>query len=187
MPELNNPRLILTPTDKNFLLSEPDALIQSLKNTNFIDEETGIADQHRCFSIGDDFLHQVTFLGCSPTLFSDDDSQDVFISIACYPEIQFFNSSAIPPPRCPHCQKTDKNWQQYRQHWDENKYSKDTCPNCGKEFSFREMKWKKNGGYARFVIQIHGIQEQLAIPNPQFIETLQQLTQTDWEYFFAAP
>jgi len=185
MPELFNPRLVLTPVDKpgpSFNLSE---LTRQLQQLNFLAELKTTEAQYQCYEIGEDFLHQISFLGCSPTLFSDQNDQDTFISIIEHDDIAFSHSSEIPPPRCPHCQKTDKNWKQYQQQWDDNKNSTVSCPSCGKTFSFTEMKWKKNGGYGRLLIQVHGVQENLAVPNPAFLDALKQITETEWEYFFA--
>jgi len=186
MPNLNTPRLILTPVNNQFTVSKPDIFIQALLTLRFIGHELTVSENYRCFEIGDDFLHQITFLGCSPTLFSaDNQDNDTFISIAQHQDIQFGFSSAIPPARCPHCRKTDKNWQQYFQRWDNKPDTKETCPNCNEMFRFSDMRWKKNGGYGKLFIQIHGVQEQLAIPNQSFMDELQSITHTDWKYFFA--
>jgi len=185
MPEIHNPRLVLTPVDHTLVASKLDELINYLQQQEFISGSAEIVAEHRCYSIGENFLYQVSFLGCSPTLFSDDGDQDIFISIIEHSDVSFAFSSEIPPPRCPHCQKTDKSWRQYFQHWTENKNKQEICPNCGDAFSFVDMKWKKNGGYGKCFIQVHGVQENLAVPNPAFLQSLQQFTQTEWEYFFA--
>ena len=186
MPELKNPRLVLTPVIKNKLTFSRSDLIKQLQQCHFLAELKNEEAQYQCFEIGEDFLHQVSFLGCSPTLFSDKNDQDIFISIVEHDDIVFSNSSEVPPPRCPHCHKTDKNWKEYYQQWTDDKDSLTTCPNCEKTFSFSEMKWKKNGGYGRLLIQIHGIQEQLAIPNQILLDELEKITNTRWVYFFAS-
>ncbi|MDH5425502.1 MAG: hypothetical protein OEY29_10930 [Gammaproteobacteria bacterium] len=187
MLNLNTPRLILSPQQNEFSLSNIKLFISKLSELDFIGSELGPSADYQCFETGDDFLHQITFLGCSPTLFSADNSDDskTFISIAQHQQIQFANSSPLPPARCPHCQKTDKNWPLYLQHWSDNNDSFESCPNCHKDFNFTQMKWKKNAGYGQLFIQIHGIQEQLAVPNQIFMDELQSLTHTPWEYFFA--
>ena len=186
MPNLNSPRLILTPVDNQFILNKTDVFIQALSELKFIDHELTSSEHYRCFEIGDDFLHQVTFLGCSPTLYSASNADDnTFISITQNNNIQFGHSSSVPPPRCPYCRKTDKKWPQYFQHWNDNLDAEEICPSCNKTFKFSEMKWKKNGGFGKLFIQIHGVQEQLAVPNQSFMDALQSITHTDWEYFFA--
>lgn len=186
MPNLNSPRLILTPEDNQFVLKDIGSLIQALTDLKFIDHELAPAKNYRCFEMGDDFLHQITFLGCSPTLFSSDNqTDDTFISIGQHEHIVFGNSSGIPPARCPHCRKTNKSWPQYLERWKHHPQTKEQCPDCDKSFNFSEMKWKRNGGYGKLLIQIHGVQEQLAVPNQSFIDALQSITQTNWEYFFA--
>ena len=186
MPNLNSPRLILTPIDNQFILSNIEVFIQALSALKFIGRELTSSENYRCFEIGDDFLHRITFLGCSPTLFSANNTDsDTFISIAQNQHVQFGHSSTIPPARCPHCRKTDKSWQQYFQRWNKNSGAEETCPNCNETFNFSDMKWKKNGGYGKLFIQIHGVQEQLAIPNQSFMDELQSITHTNWEYFFA--
>lgn len=187
MLNLNTPRLILTPQKNEFYVNDMGSLISQLTDHHFLSDELQTSDNYRCFETGDDFLHQITFLGCSPTLLAADDSDELktFISIAQHDTIQFANSSPIPPARCPHCQKTDKEWPHYLQHWTNNYFHNETCPNCHQDFQFTQMKWKKNGGYGQLFIQIHGVQEQLAIPNQNFIDELQKITQTNWEYFFS--
>jgi hypothetical protein len=184
MLNLNTPRLILSPQLNEFSLTDIELFISRLTAQHFLGDELEPVNNYRCFETGEDFLHQITFLGCSPTLFSDDELK-TFISIAQHDSIQFGNSSPIPPARCPHCKKTDKNWPQYLQRWTDNAESTENCPQCKKDFHFTQMKWKRNGGYGQLFIQIHGIQEQLAIPNQSFIDELQLITNTNWEYFFA--
>lgn len=186
MPELNTPRLILTPVDRSIRFEDERSIIDELRRIGFINNEINVVDNHHCFDFGENFLHQITFLGCSPTLYSDDPaSQDVFISIILHPAIAFAYSSETPPPRCPHCHKTDKNWKQYLKNWQQQADIKETCPNCEQPFHFTEMIWKKNGGYGKLLIQIHGVQEQLAIPNPSLLDTLAAFTDSKWNYFFA--
>jgi len=188
MPNLNSPRLILSPEKTNFYFSDFERLLAQLLAAEFIGKELDSAGNYRCFDLGESFLHQITFLGCSPTIYSDADpeNRDIFVSIAQHDLIQFAHSSSMPPARCPHCHKTDSNWQQYFQHWTESAELTETCPQCGKKFHFTEMKWKKNGGYGRLLIQIHGIQEQLAIPNQILLDELEKITNTRWVYFFAS-
>jgi len=187
MLNLNTARLILTPQDNAFILKDIMPFISELAAEKFLSNELECSNDYLCFETGDDFLHQITFLGCSPTLYATDDTGDnkTFISIKQHNEIQFANSSAIPPARCPHCRKTDKNWSQYLKNWQQSPQSNESCPHCQQAFNFSEMKWKKNGGYGKLLIQIHGIQEQLAVPNQIFLDHLHALTNTHWEYFFA--
>jgi len=187
MPNLNTARLILTPQDSEFILKDIKPFISQLSSEKFLADSLECDNDYLCFETGEDFLHQITFLGCSPTLYATDDAEQnkTFISIKQHNEIQFANSSAIPPARCPHCQKTDKNWPQYLQNWQQSAQTNETCPHCHKVFQFSEMKWKKNGGYGKLLIQIHGVQEQLAVPNQSFLDHLKTLTDTGWEYFFA--
>lgn len=187
MLNLETPRLLLSPQLNDFNLSNIDLFITQLTELDFLGNELEASENYRCFETGEDFLHQISFLGCSPTLFANDENEELktFISIAQHNEIKFGNSSPIPPARCPHCNKTDKNWPQYLQHWENKPDTLENCPQCKEDFSFTQMKWKKNGGYGQLFIQIHGIQEQLAIPNQAFIDKLQLITETNWEYFFA--
>lgn len=186
MTSLNNPRLVLTPKDKTGSLSDFPDLISSLIGSGFIGQKRNCEEAYDCYETGDDFLHQVTFLGCSPTLINDSTGEnEIFVSIYQSDEIIFAHSSDVPPPRCPHCNKSDKNWRLHFQQWQSDKLSLSTCPNCRTEFPFTKMKWKKNGGYGKLLIQIHGVQEQLAVPNPQFLDMLQQISGTSWEFFFA--
>ena len=187
MPNLNSPRLILSPENIKFSLPDYGLLISQLLAAEFLGNELESPGKYHCFDLGENFLHLITFLGCSPTIFSDDDSQDkdIFISIVQHDAIKFAHSSSVPPARCPHCNKTDKNWQQYFKHWTDNSGTTASCPQCGESFNFTEMKWKKNGGYGKLLIQIHGVQEQLAVPNQALLDELEKNTNTKWIYFFA--
>ena len=187
MINLESPRLILSPQTKEFYFTDLENFLRQLTELKFLGSKLITNNHYHCFDIGDNFLHQISYLGCSPTLFSaqESDLQTTFTSIVQHDNIQFAHSSSIPPARCPHCNKTDKNWPLYQQHWENNSDSIETCPHCQQSFSFTDMKWKKNGGYGRLFIQVHGIQEQLAIPNQTFLAELATLTKTDWNYFFA--
>ena len=187
MLNLESPRLILTPQENNFNLADLEPFITQLTGQHFLGCELDTNNNYRCFETGEDFLHQITFLGCSPTLFVNNESDvlKTFISIAQHNVIQFGNSSPIPPARCPHCKKTEKAWPDYLQHWSTDNSTLENCTHCQKDFHFTQMKWKKNGGYGQLLIQIHGIQEHLAVPNQIFINELEAFTKTNWEYFFA--
>lgn len=188
MPNVNSPRLILSPEDIEFSLTDVNHFVKQLANLKLISSELKPVENYHCFDLGEDFLHLITYLGCSPTIYNTDDSSDndTFISIAQHETIQFALSSAIPPARCPHCHKTDKNWSDYFQRWIDNPLTLESCPQCNNSFRFTEMKWKKNGGYGKLFLQIHGIQEQLAIPNQTLLDDLEAFTNTRWIYFFAA-
>lgn len=187
MPALNNPRLILTPRQKDFQTDNMDNLISQLKEANFIGMELNPAEDFRCFEFGDDYLHMISYLGCSPAVTSLNEAgeNESFISIKQFEQIQFGFSSSVPPARCPHCNKTEKNWQQLWQHWQHDPAIVHECAHCHSSFHFTDMKWKKNGGTGSLLLQVHGIQEHLAVPAPALTELLQQTTGTAWHYFFA--
>ncbi|MDH5518765.1 MAG: hypothetical protein OEY36_13260 [Gammaproteobacteria bacterium] len=184
MPSSDNPRLILTPQPNEFILAETASFISALTELKFLGALLYESNSESSFECGDDFLHKISFLGCSPTLYSDAGS-DLIIRVLQSSQLQFFHCHSMPPPRCPHCQKTDKNWSDIYQLWQQNNNAVSVCPHCQKEFNFSNMKWKKNGGYGKLLIQIHGIQEQLAVPNQTFLSELEATTDTCWEYFFA--
>ncbi|MDH5391641.1 MAG: hypothetical protein OEY11_00515 [Gammaproteobacteria bacterium] len=184
MLKLNSPRLILTPIENEFSLADTTCFISALKRIKFLGPELTPSASQPCFDTGEHFLHQISFLGCSPRLYSDGES-DIFIGIDQQSRVQFSHCHSMPPPRCPHCQKTNKNWPVNHRHWLANTETMDNCPQCDKAFHFTAMKWKKNGGYGRLLLQIYGVQEQLAVPNPSFLGELEALTETGWEYFFA--
>lgn len=182
MNNLNNPCLILTPLQNEFCLTDTSSFLTTLTELKFLGHL--LSKNESDFEAGEDFLHKITFLGCSPTLYSDNGS-DIFIRIIQSRHLQFFHCDSMPPPRCPHCHKTNKDWPVNYQHWLNNKDVVDACPDCDKDFNFASMKWKKNGGYGKLLIQIHGVQEQLAVPNQNFLTELEMITGTQWEYFFA--
>jgi hypothetical protein len=188
MPVVDNPRLILTPKQKDFRIEAMEFLLNALTQAGFIGDELEQTNDFKCYEYGEDYLHLISYLGCSPAVTSTNSAGDTesFISIRQFETIQFAYSSAVPPPRCPHCQKTDKNWPQYWHNWQLDLTATQQCIHCEQHFNFAEMKWKKNGGTGSLLIQVHGIQEHLAVPSPALMSMLEQATGTSWHYFFAA-
>ena len=190
MIELSSPRMILTPVDRQFQLKSNQSLVSALTDIGLIAEYFTTKHGADCYKTGDAYLQFVTYLGCAPVLSYIDDENSgynlTFISLINSRQMLFDYCSPKPPPRCPNCGHGLRDWQpvihQWQQQPDNNRWQ---CTQCHRDIEITRLKWRKNAGFGHVFLQLHGIQEQLAVPNEGLLSTLEQTTNTKWHYFYA--
>lgn len=171
--------LFLHPLDERWSLSVED-LADRLHSLGFIANE--IKDSSNRFYIGKQFLNQVIFLGCSPSIqFIDEhgDGKFCFITIHCYSQARLMVSAKqARPPQCPACKKVIKEWNivDVEQAW--------CCPHCATASPVNAYNWKHSAGCAQIFIEVTDVFPKEAIPQPTFLQQLQDQTGTSWGYFY---
>ena len=138
------------------------------------------------FLAGPEFLQYISFIGCSPTLYTKPEEQDkpgfCHIEISdISPEISFLGGDNANRFWCPHCQ---------HKHADTaiiariNPATVWRCPECGDSTPAIKLNFREQGGFGRFYIGIWGIGEGLALPSDQLMNQLTSFTGENWRYFY---
>lgn len=172
--------LVLHPANPE-TASTQDDLINLLKEIQFIDVE----ETPSRFQIGDKFLQQMTFLGCSPNieLAPNGDQAYVYVEIpATSSEITFQSGKNIKFPRCPSCKDTLKTIaSDIAAAKDSSKLS---CPACQGEIDAMKFNWRKSAFFGKSQIIIGNIYDAEAVPNENLLSYLSKLTSDTWKYSY---
>jgi len=182
-------KLVLHPRRSDFALTSWDGLIAHLRETEILDKP--INEQHRNgFSVGEQFLHCVAFMGCSPSLEltpptngSMDFCHIQFSEI--YPETRFRRASQNVFARCPQCRKRISNWRHAISIWSNDSAAVYfNCDKCAEQVTLYQLGWRHTAGFGRIFIDVYSIYPQEGIPTDQFLLLLEAQTGTQWDYFF---
>jgi len=175
----SNASLIICSEDPNWFPDDINKITTSLRNAGFI--AGNIPDRDESYFVGDNFLEQIAFLGCSPNInLTPQDNPDkfCFIRLITSQKISTFTSQHSHAPLCPHCKKAEKNWS------DHITASSLQCTACGQSAKPWLYNWRKSAGFGRFFIEVTEIYPQEAIPQPGLLSTLEQNHNTSWTYFY---
>jgi hypothetical protein len=182
-------KLVLHPRDANFALTSWDGLIAHLREVAFLEGPLNKKQQNRFF-VGERFLHNITFMGCSPAVEltpPTDGSQDFchihFSEIT--PGPRFRSASQNVFARCPHCRKRISNWEQAVSRWSKDSSAVNfNCDKCAELVSLYQLGWRHTAGFARLFIDIYSIYPQEGVPTDPFLSLLETQTGVQWDYFF---
>lgn len=181
--------LILTPVDYTTVPNDPPALVETLHEDGFI-ADTLELDGEEHFRPGEEFLTQITFLGCSPVISMGEPGKtgDEFCHIQFVGPLdrpQFIAGDNVKIPRCPGCGYRFEAWPEMSERWEASPDSGGfSCPECGRDLSLPQLRWRKCAGFGRFFIKIWGIFESEAVPNPNLLSTLEKVSGTSWQHFY---
>ena len=184
MPE----KLILHYRDPGASPADPQWLEQQLRAIGFLGERYNQAGDNQ-FLTGPDFLQYISFIGCSPTIYTtlNEAGRPGF----CHMEIstvsqqtRFLGANNIRYFYCPHCRhKAKEPTFRHMQDLDgpDNLWK---CPDCGNDIPVYELDLREQGGFGRFYIAIWGIGEGLAIPSDKLLAELERITEKSWRFFY---
>ncbi len=180
--------LVLTPVSFDDSPDDQSALLTMLKEEQFIGEAVQVkGEQH--FRPGENFMMLITFLGCSPMIACGemDSSGEQYCHIAIDGPLEhprYLVGDNIKIPRCPTCGHRFDNWQQLLEQWQERPDSESVCPGCGEYHSVTRLRWRKCAGFGRFFIKVWGIFESEAVPSPNLLARLKEVTGREWLHFY---
>ena len=147
------------------------------------------------FCAGDSFLSSITFMGCSPyiefeppaDLQPDAIAEFCFIRMSktrlqrvMYHAYQLEKLKTIP--RCQRCRKVIEDWQQQIKPFNSSKQL--NCTNCKALLTADELDWRKASGIGNIFIEVMNVFLQEAVPTDAFIQQLESLTASKWNYFY---
>ncbi len=186
-------KLILHCTDPEVIPADRAALIQALHGEGLMGEAfpfRGATHYHT----GGNFLHLVTFLGCSPRVATRPADAAVtdtgFCHIEVSPilaEVAFLGGSNTKPPLCPRCRGRETQWRELLRTWSLEKQACGwTCAHCGPGAHPYRLNWREYGGFGRFYLAIWDIAEGTALPGERLLALLRAQTGCDWRFFYFA-
>ena len=188
--------MILTPNDFEWQAQSHEMLIAVLQDLKFIGER--LINGSDCYLLGDDFLQQVIFLGCSPAIeLMPPDSLEVndaaywkgfsFVYIpTASSNIECHIDMANSKPRCSDCGKRVKDWQQHTEYEHSTAMNKLSCPFCSHKAMLCEWDWRQDGSCAKQFIHVVNIYPQEAIPTETFYSKLNAATSTQWSHAYCS-
>lgn len=177
---MNKGSLLLHPL-KTGLMPDLETLQATLHSIGFTDD----AINERSWMVGEQFLQLLTFMGCSPHIRLEPDSEDdhdfCHISLRLADTPQLLYSEHSRPCRCNNCAKpVVKSWEAF----DSNAGSW-SCGHCNTPHQrLEELRWRNDSGVAVCFIEIHSIYPGEAQPVDSLMKQLEKVTNSDWRYFY---
>ena len=181
------PKMVFVAQKSEYIPTNIPEIVDALQQVGFLGEkwQSPKAVSGERYLIGDSFLSLVTFMGCAPAIELEPISEQPASTEFCHVEIEpvrnaaeFIRGSDHLISRCPHCQQRHANWKDIPESLS---YS---CDKCEVDSHLSEYDWKHTAGCGRFFISLHGIYPQEAIPTSQLLQTLEEITDTKWDYFY---
>jgi hypothetical protein len=177
--------LYLCPADFDRAPVERSTLIASLRQARFIAEEMTFTDETH-YHPGEQFLSLITFLGCSPVIDmgAPGKTGEGFTHIEIegpHDSPRFVSGNNLKIPRCPFCGHRFEKWQQLVESPALNTFN---CPDCSKQLTAPQLRWRKCAGFGRLFIKVWGIFESEAVPSPELLALLEQASGSAWLYFY---
>ena len=174
-----NASLVIVPNDVNWVPEQIEKLSAFLQERGLTG--TQLNEAENSFLVGEKFLDQISFMGCSPNVKLDDENSDgkfTFIRLTSSPEINALIGKHSFAPHCPHCKKPEKNWGERLQ---KNQIA---CSNCQMTSDVWKYNWRKSAGFGRCFIEITDIFPKEAIPQSSLLDALEKQFGPSWSYFF---
>ena len=172
-----------------------ETLVQGLTSLGFIGDKLFEQQPTNEFCAGDTFLSSITFMGCSPYIefeppenlspndkadfcfirFSTSDKQNVI-----YHTGQLRQLKTIP--RCQQCRKLISDWTLHSQKLEQAEPF--PCPHCKTILNVENIDWRKASGIGNVFIEVLNVYLQEAVPTDAFIQQLENITSSSWQYFY---
>lgn len=188
-------QLLIFPNNPNDSVAS-DRLTDILKNIEFISDlenegenETESSDTNHFalrFNIGNKFLSNIGFLGCSPDIELEPQIDKPYSYIEISPasdSVNFTSGLNTKITRCPHCKK-DLSDLPKRLSENKNQSSEVHCQHCHSPIDPYKLNFRKSAFFARTYIIVGNIYESEAVPDDHFLMTLKNETLFDWRYAY---
>jgi hypothetical protein len=192
---LSDNTLLIVPKDYTVVPPDLYRLIADLREQGLIaaaiEPKTANPGNHPRYVIGEAYPRLLSFMGCAPFFKTEPDSPDDwdFCHLEVrgpWPQPRLIGRLDEARPRCPHCNKLDRDWYQGlggqappppEAPW--------TCPHCDQQAPWGELDWRLRAGYCRLALVLHHVYEGEAVPSPNLLSTLTRHTDGPWTWFYA--
>ena len=181
------PKLAFHAKNPDYIPDDIPSLVKALQQAGFLGEkwQSPVSVSGDRYLIGDSFLSLVTFMGCAPAIELEPIAEKPDSIDFCHievetikPSVEFIRGSEHLISRCPHCRHRHANWEKLPETMT---YA---CDKCQVETHLSKYDWKNTAGCGRFFISLHGIYPQEAIPTSNLLQTLKNISNTEWTYFY---
>ena len=175
------PKLYFLPSNP-VQITDNQQLLETLVSLQLINKE---AHSENHYLPGENFLSQITFLGCSPNinLAPVENENHCFISILEHSsKTRCLGHTNTVNPKCPGCKKRIANWK--TENW-KNPGQLCLCDKCSTKHLYAELNWKQECGFARCGFEISHIYPHEAVPTDQLLNALEQASGFKWDYCYA--
>ena len=138
---------------------------------------------------GENFLQQVSFLGCSPHLKLEPPAEGGFDFCHIrlrgpYHQARLLSAGNTRPPRCPACGNGLKSWRTLEAAWSVGHDGPEvSCASCGKRSGPAQLQWRRSAGFGNLFVEIWGIYPEEAIPQQTLLQTLGG-DEGGWRHFY---
>jgi hypothetical protein len=184
-------RLVLHPAQAEFAPASWQPIKRALREIGFLGARYRGAEEQR-YLVGDNFLHLVTLMGCSPNISMQPpegrtslDFCHIQFSQIC-PQVRFRSRRRDVFARCPHCRRRLADWRLIIDAWQEDPFqARYTCHHCASVGLPYELGWNKKAGFARLFIDVYNIFPQEGIPGESLLAALAESSDQSWDYFYS--
>lgn len=137
---------------------------------------------------GNRFLELITFMGCSPNIrLEPEEDGNTFTLIRFLSDegaMMCMFSNALRPPKCPQCRKPIPHWHAASGTTGTNCTESTTCEHCDTAWLPWELDWQRQAGFGHCLIEITDVYPKEAIPLPELLDRLKEITGLQWSYFY---
>ena len=170
-------RLALYAGSGEFTHSNPGELVATLAANGFVGDS--LDNDEESFYPGERFIEFVTFLGCSPSIaLSPDEGPDYcLVHIAAMtPQPRLHMGMNTLAPKCSRCAQVRNDWQHCER--------PDYCSQCNLQERQHLFAWRRRGLLSRWVITLANIYPHEAVPTPQLMTLLADVSGQEWGYAY---
>jgi len=189
-------KLILHAADPHWVPADAGELCRVLREIGLIGMEFSCAGRTH-FRAGENLLHLLSFLGCSPAVALEPPAgqetlDDAAAAAFCHvylgepqSQVQFVSGATVP--RCPRCRCRVEHWQDLIPQWQQDAMNcRWRCPGCGHDVRPHQLDWRQGAGFGRLFIEIWGIHSHEAVPSEQLLAALRRVSGGEWCFFYVS-
>mgnify|MGYP001820540692 FL=1 len=167
---------------------DAEKFTEHLRSAGFLGEYFESAHQSG-FLIGDEFLKQILFLGCSPNIEIIPPEHTADLANFCYIELKqesrpvFIKGLQRLKCVCPACKTRINAVPLEPGTWHPGNHSL-KCPKCRQNTLLEHLDWKQTAGFGKYFIVIHNVFPHEAVPTDKLLKILQLPGAQIWRYFY---
>jgi hypothetical protein len=188
-------KMLLHPAEPAWT-TEPRVLASSLQELGLLAPPRPLGEDVY-YPTGEQFLHLVTFLGCSPSIELDPPADPAALAAAsasgkfCHafisrsPQPRLRADARTPALRCPACKRPLTDWPDLRNRWASALPDAPwRCGGCGHGLDILSFPFKKTAGIASIWLELRGIHPFEAVPAPALLDYLHNLADCPWRTIY---
>ncbi len=193
-------RLVLVTITETDLAEVLEKLRTRLRDMEIIQQP--VNNQQHCYAVGDGFMQQIIFMGCSPAIelqipdvmeagkvnftfvrLSQHAGEDGQYAVPYYGK-RYDHIQQVP--RCPACRRPVKADISQLHSSLRSDPDRITCHACQHSSDVADLDWRKQTGWGNVFIEILNVYPHEAVPTDGLLQALSETTTSNWKYFYTA-